>query len=450
MRGLLCHFRLTLSLNFRSRQALIYGYLVPLFFLIAFGSIFRAGVPPLLRELGQLITISILGGACFGMPTAMVAERERGVWRRYRLLPIGTGTLVISTMCARVVIILSSAVMQVVLAGVIFGMPMPQHPFQMCIASLFVTFAFLGMGLIIAMLADSVPAVQALGQAIFLPMIMIGGVGVPLWTLPGWAQHFASFLPGKYAVHALQECAMGDGLYAVGFDLLALLVIGLAACVAGAKMFRWDAREKADSGSRRWIVVALGAWLSVGAVAECLNRQAVDSFSASSQPSTQPVEPYQSITQQQIDAVSFNDLEPDEGTVTPVAKNLEKLDVDATRRVDEFRRELAVWPPGKDVSVTRRVRNDLSVAAICDLEEDPYEGIIALMMFEEIKSQVPAEDLKKILTFMIFNPDDPDTITAAPELGIPDAAQVFDINIRVKKYAIKLLGRLVGKLPAGG
>src|SRR3954470_10343458 len=115
MRGLFEHFKLTLLLNFKSRQALIYGYLVPVFFLIAFGSIFRHGDPTLLRELGQLLTISILGGACFGMPTAMVAERERGVWRRYRLLPASTGTLVISTMLARYCIILSAAIMQIVL-----------------------------------------------------------------------------------------------------------------------------------------------------------------------------------------------------------------------------------------------------------------------------------------------------------------------------------------------
>src|SRR3982750_1429712 len=102
MRGLIQHFKLPLLLNCRSRQALIYGYLVPVFFLIAFGSIFRGSQPPLLPQLGQLLTISVLGGACFGMPTAMVAERERGIWRRYRLLPVAPGFLLASTMAARV------------------------------------------------------------------------------------------------------------------------------------------------------------------------------------------------------------------------------------------------------------------------------------------------------------------------------------------------------------
>src|SRR3984957_7859 len=100
MRGLIQHFRLILRLNLRSPQALVYGYLVPVFFLLAFGSVFRSTVPPLVGEMGQLLAITVLGGACFGMPTAMVAERERGVWRRYRLLPTATAGLILSAMVA--------------------------------------------------------------------------------------------------------------------------------------------------------------------------------------------------------------------------------------------------------------------------------------------------------------------------------------------------------------
>src|SRR5271170_6084406 len=101
MRGVYRHFLLTLELNFQSRQATVYGYLVPVVFLVAFGSVFRAQTPALLAQMGQLLTITILGGACFGMPTTLVAERERGVWRRYRLLPVPTAWLVGSVLAAR-------------------------------------------------------------------------------------------------------------------------------------------------------------------------------------------------------------------------------------------------------------------------------------------------------------------------------------------------------------
>src|ERR1700722_133680 len=134
MPGLLQHFLLTLKLNLRSKQALVYGYLVPIFFLLAFGSVFRSGVPPLMKEMGQLLTISVLGGACFGLPTALVAERERGVWRRFRLLPTSIGQLLAGTVAARFIIIASAAVMQIVLARLIFGTPFPRHPLDLLLA----------------------------------------------------------------------------------------------------------------------------------------------------------------------------------------------------------------------------------------------------------------------------------------------------------------------------
>src|SRR3954470_24334431 len=85
MNGFLHHLRLTLKLNFRNPQAVVFGYVVPIFFLFAYGSVFggQSKAAPLTRQLGQLLTISVLGGACFGMPIAFVSERERGVWRRY-------------------------------------------------------------------------------------------------------------------------------------------------------------------------------------------------------------------------------------------------------------------------------------------------------------------------------------------------------------------------------
>src|SRR5260221_5412316 len=84
MNGFAQHLLTSLRLNFRNPQALVFGYVVPLFFLIAFGALFHNNKDPLRDQLGQVLTISVLGGACFGLPITFVSERERGVWPRYR------------------------------------------------------------------------------------------------------------------------------------------------------------------------------------------------------------------------------------------------------------------------------------------------------------------------------------------------------------------------------
>ena len=89
---------------------------------------------------------------------------------------------------------------------------MPVHPIQLFIAFTLATFAFLGIGLIISMVASSTSAVQAWGQAIFLPMLIIGGVAIPLRMLPKWGPHLAAFLPGRYAVHAMDAAVRRAGI----------------------------------------------------------------------------------------------------------------------------------------------------------------------------------------------------------------------------------------------
>ena len=431
--GWIRHFLLTLQLNFGNPQAIVYGYLVPIIFLLAFGSVFRAGSPPLLAQMGQILTITILGGACFGLPTALVAEREQGVWRRYRLLPVAIPWLVSSAMLARVSIVASSVLVQIALARAIFGTPFPSHPGAAAVAFLFVIAAFLGIGLLIAALADTVPAVQALGQCIFLPMILIGGVGVPLAVLPAWAQRFAGFLPGRYAVEALQPCFSGpDGLHGAGFRLAALAVIGAAAGVSGLKLFRWEAGRRRAS-ARWWVAAALASWAAVGAIAWATGRLPL----VSPEPAA-----WASITEAQIAQIAFDNLPADDGIVAGVAPA--SLESAGSR---EFARKLAAWPPGKLDDAGQSVRNLISLAAVADLCTDPREAEIGRLVFRQVGGRFDPAVARRALAWIVLDPEDGQVVTRAPELGLFRHPPERLVRQRSVIYAEKCLGRLLGKIP---
>ena len=427
---------LTLRLNFRSRQALAYGYLMPVFFLLAFASVFRSDTPLLLPQMGQILTITILGGACFGLPTAMVAERERGVWRRYRLLPVGTGALVAGALAVRVVIIAGAVALQVLLARLIYGTPFPLHPVQAAGAFLLVTASFLGLGLLVAALADDVPAVQGLGQCLFLPMILIGGVGVPLAALPLWAQRIAGFMPGRYAVDVLQRCFNDSrGLAGAGFGLAALVVIGAAAGLAGAALLRWDAGRRLGRSGRTGLAAALGSWLAVGVAAALTGH-------------LQPVLPYdtayEDITEAQIAAITYDGLPGDNELVTRLAPPFPNGRAPAT--LAEFVYRIRDWPPGDLDDPGQSVRNLLSAAGIADLRADPREAEIARAIFDELQRRYPPGQLRRILAWIILRPDDGTALGYAPELGLPLHAPVRLVRERSVLYAQKFLGRLLGKI----
>jgi ABC-2 type transport system permease protein len=436
--ALLHHTGLALRLNFRSRQAIVYGYLVPLFFLLAFGSVFRGGEPLLLGQMGQLLTITILGGACFGLPTGLVAERERGVWRHYRLTPVPLPALLAGTLVARVVIVALAAGLQIALARWIYGTPWPAHPWQLAGAFLLTCAAFLGLGLVVAALARDVPAVQAIGQCLFLPMIMIGGVGVPLVVLPEWAQRLACFMPGRYAVEVLQPCFNHPyGLRHAGLSVLMLLVIGSAAAAAGMRLFRWDAGQRLQRRDLGWVGAALAAWVVAGGVAVSAGHIGPATLIGDAA--------FADIDEAAIAGITFDDLPPDDGIYAPLAppRSGHRL----TPRIQELIRHLDTWPHASTDDIGQNVRNLLCVAAIADIGQELSEADIARAVFERLRVQFDEAQLRRALAWVILRPDGGTVVIAAPELGLRGEMSPAIVRERSGWYAKKFLGRLVGKIP---
>jgi ABC-type polysaccharide/polyol phosphate export permease len=452
---------LGLKLNFRNRMAILYGYLFPLIFLVAFWAIYRGDPVPLALHLGQFLTVTILGSACFGLPTTIVSERERGVWRRYRLLPAPGWVFLVSVLASRAVLLLTAALLQLALAFA-FGMPAPLHPLSLLVAFAAASFAFLAFGMVIAMLVDNVPAVQALGQCIFLPMLMIGGVAVRLESLPAWAQHFSVFLPGRYAVEALQLSATGAELSGVGFDLVALLLIGAAGAVAAGAMFRWD---KAFAPRRAWLLLAIGMWVAVGMAAEMRGRVAVSAMQdiqevgsardyVAAPPKTEAAPAaasWRDVTQTEIDKIAFNRLPPDEGIISPVSRGDETPDPAILSTLDRIRDGLPGWAPGNVSDPVQRARNLLAIAAVPDIMQmEQVERFVPRLVFARLQTVISPRELPKILYWIALHPE-AGSDAAMHQLGVfglPDiTGPTKPVRGRVMLYAFKLLGRLAGPIP---
>ncbi|HLP03444.1 MAG TPA: ABC transporter permease [Opitutaceae bacterium] len=427
---------LTLRLNFRTPLAVTYGYLLPVVFLFAFAGIFRTGRPPLLAEIGQLLTITILGSAALGLPTALVAERERGVWRRYRLLPVSPAALVGGALVARFVIVAGAVALQLALAHVVFGTPWPENPAVFAAAFFGTTFAFLGIGLLIAALADGVPAVQALGQCVFLPMILLGGVGVPLAVLPGWAQRLAGFMPGRYAVTALQHgFETVRGPIGLGFALAAIAVVGAAVTAIGLLLFRWDNSFRAGRREYFGTAVALVAWVGVGLCAAGTGRL---------QPTLPPGHEWREITDAQIAAITYENLPGDDELVTRLAPPLARPLTSA--RLAAIDERLPAWVAAEANNSGEVIRHLVGLATIADLAQDPQEGEIARLVFDYLRATLPEPQLRRGLAWIVLRPDDGTMPTSAPALGFRREIDENALRNRAPLYAQKFLGRLTGQL----
>ena len=465
MTALAALIRISLILNFRNRMAILYGYLFPLIFLIAFWAIYRNDPVPLALHAGQFLTVTILGSACFGLPTTIVSERERGVWRRYALAPVGRWVFVAGVLLSRAVLLATAAALQLALAFAL-GMPVPAHPLGRLLAFAATSAAFLSFGMVIAMLVDNVPAVQALGQCIILPMLMIGGVAVRLESLPAWAQHTAAFFPGRYAVEAMQLSVTGRGVSAAGYDLEALGLMAVAGAIAATAMFRWD---RSTAPQRGWLLLAVGMWMAIGATTELRDK----TLHATSAPAVQdahdvgtakdyiarpadlpaaPKSSWRDIADADIDQIAFQRLPPDEGIVSPVSRSDEEPDPAILPLLDRIRDALPGWAPGKVSDPVQRARNLLAIAAVPDiLQMEQVERFVPRLVFARLQAVIPPRDLPKILAWIALHPDDGSdaALHQLGDFGLPDiSGPARPVRGRIMLYAFKLLGRLTGHTSA--
>jgi hypothetical protein len=290
--------------------------------------------------------------------------------------------------------------------------------------------------------------VQALGMAIFLPMIMIGGVGIPLATLPNWAQKVAGFFPGRYAVEAIQPCFDQAAPLAKGaFALVALLVIGIAGCIAGARLFRWDANQQFRSAARGWVLLAIVSWIAVGITAS-MTGHLKPVKAATTNGVNVPHQPWESITDAQIDAIKFDGLPADDGTVLPVKPPGYTSPVpEEQNRIDDLRQAFNGWDKGHQGDDGQRVRNYLSLAAVADFAQDPEEGPIGRLVFDRLEADFGKDELIHILAWIYLDPNVGTVITDAPEVDVHGPVDPDVVRTRSQGYGLKLLGRLLGKLP---
>ena len=444
---------------------------------------------------GELLTVTALGGACFGLPTAIVAERERGVWRRYRASPAGAGTFVSGLVISRLVLLLSAGAIQLGLAMTLLGMPRPRDPAGLLLAFTVVSIALIGLGMVVAMLANTVPAVQALGQCIFLPLLMIGGVAVRIESLPAWTQALSTFFPGRYAVASIQATSTGGGVAVALTDLLILALFAAASSLVAASLFRWDGshrrigRPLLGAGAALWLLTgAIGLWTHPARPDQLPDTAPVDppaaffpvpASTSPSSPTDTPAAPaatpsadaatksdtetdapvlapdaalssqpkrWQDVSDADIARVAFERLPDDDGLVSPIAERGTLRDDAVAAQIAQVRSALPGWQPMSEPDPVQRTRNLLYVAAVPDLlQMDPLERHLPWLVFDRLRQEMSPADLARVLYWIGQHPGDGDdaAIGQLVDLGLPSVSgPTVRVRDRSMIYALKFLERL--------
>src|SRR5579863_6162351 len=115
----------SVRLAMRTKAAMFFTFVFPLLFLFAYAGIFARGNPQAVAYLfGPVVVLQVMGSAFWGLGLQSVMRREQGSLRRYRLAPIGAGTMVTSSLIANFLLLIPTVALLVVCAMVVFHMPL--------------------------------------------------------------------------------------------------------------------------------------------------------------------------------------------------------------------------------------------------------------------------------------------------------------------------------------
>ena len=238
--AVLAQLRMELRLLVRRPENLVVTLVIPIGVLLFFGTVDvlpSEGQDPVGALLPGVIALAVIATSFVSLGIATAYERYYGVLKRLRTTPLSRSGLVLAKIGAVATIEL---VQVVVLAGlaIVLGWRPDGAALPVIVAGVVAgTAAFAGLGLLMAgtMRAE---AVMALANALFLVLLLLGGLIVPLDRLPEPLAAVSSVLPAAALADVLRAGLGAPGDVTGPAAVLAAWAIGAAA--AASIFFRWD------------------------------------------------------------------------------------------------------------------------------------------------------------------------------------------------------------------
>lgn len=264
-----------LKLLVRNRSAIFFSIIFPILFLFVYGFLFAKGDSEKVRFLmGPVVVLTILGSGFWGVGFQIVFFREKNILRRFRPAPVGAGPLLISGILANWLLQIFVVSLEFLIARWIFHIPWPLQPLELFIIATLGLFAFAGIGMVIASIANTMQETQVLCNLLWFAFMFLSGATAPLAQLPEVIRHIALFLPSFYLVYAMQAIMFGGAsLSAMLPEMTALAMTTLAAYVLGLKLFRWDQHMKLSWSAKAWAVPAVIPFLVLGVWANLFSHR---------------------------------------------------------------------------------------------------------------------------------------------------------------------------------
>lgn len=257
MKKFLKHLFLEFKISIRDKSMIFMNYLFPLGFFFLIGSIMTKIHPEFKEQMiPAMILFTIMSSTLLTIPNAIVTARQSGIYRSYKIYGVNKfeiiGIITISTM----IHIFISSVIIYFCAQKIFEAATPEKPLILIGICLLYALINIGISLLIGILSNNTRVTTLWAQLLFIPSIVVGGIMVPLTTLPNSLGNLTKILPSTYAMNsinvlamdntvatAVSETSLASGI-SVNESIIMLVTVLIISYLISLLLFRWDNKTK--------------------------------------------------------------------------------------------------------------------------------------------------------------------------------------------------------------
>ena len=259
------HLNFEFRTGVRNKSLLLLNYLFPLGFYFLASTLLTGLNPTFNRTLiPAMIFFAILTSTLLGLPEPIVSARESGIYRSYKIHGIPRLSILFIPVLTTVLHTTIVSIFIIISAPLLFNAVLPANAFGFVLGYLMMAFACAGLGLLIGVVSPNSRATILIGQAVFLPSMMIGGLMFPAQMLPATLGKLALLLPSNHALNIVNGWVAGGTVTFNAYGSVVVLLVGGALAFGLALyLFNWDSHNKVNRNPAIALLVLLPYILAV-------------------------------------------------------------------------------------------------------------------------------------------------------------------------------------------
>ncbi len=171
----------------------------------------------------------------------LVVDRENRVLKRLGATPLKRSTMIASTVVFNLIVAMMQAAIIIILARVVFHVPMMGNWFYLIGFIVLGTLTFLSMGYMLSSFAKNQQTLMPLIMAVQFPMMFLSGIFFPLEMIPGFMRPIMDAMPLTYLGDSLRQIMVESS--ALHSHIINLAVLGgwfVVCLVLAVRFFKWE------------------------------------------------------------------------------------------------------------------------------------------------------------------------------------------------------------------